>query len=110
MVANFLKYGLIIFCVSILGCKDSVVVPVEKTVKEVPPTTENTGLNSEVNDPDNRMVWQRPDVVIKALGNIENKVIADLGAGIGYFSFKLLSSAKKVICLLYTSPSPRDRG
>lgn len=48
---------------------------------------------------DQRMAWQKPERVIAALGNIEDKTIADLGAGIGYFSFKLLPKCQKVIAI-----------
>ena len=37
-------------------------------------------------------------------------VVLEIGAGVGNLTEKLERRAKKVICLLYTSPSPRDRG
>lgn len=55
---------------------------------------------SEVNndDIDDRGYWQKPDLVIEKLGNLENKVVADIGAGLGYFSFELANrNAQKVI-------------
>ena len=42
-------------------------------------------------DDDDRQYWQKPKEVISMLGNIENKVVADLGAGIGYFAFQTYS-------------------
>ena len=48
---------------------------------------------------DLRMSWQKPFDVIKSLGPLEDKVVVDLGAGIGYFSFKLLPKCKKVIAV-----------
>lgn len=39
-----------------------------------------------------------PEAVLKHL-KIENKVIADVGCGIGYFSFPMAQSAKEVIAL-----------
>ncbi len=48
---------------------------------------------------DDRSVWQKPSVVIEKLGDISDKVIADLGAGLGYFSFKLTPRAQKVIAI-----------
>ena len=48
---------------------------------------------------DKRMSWQKPNLVIAALGDISDKTIVDLGAGIGYFTFKLLPKAKKVIAV-----------
>lgn len=46
-----------------------------------------------------RVIWQKPKEVIQRLGDLENKVIADIGAGSGYFSFRLLPQAKKVIAI-----------
>lgn len=48
---------------------------------------------------DDRFTWQKPELVIQKLGNISDKTIADLGAGIGYFSFKLLPKAEKIIAI-----------
>lgn len=44
-------------------------------------------------------MWQKPDLVLNTLGNLENKVVADIGAGTGYFSFRLAMRAKKVIAI-----------
>jgi SAM-dependent methyltransferase len=46
---------------------------------------ENLGL---LEGPD-REVWQRPDQVMDALGIAENTVVADLGAGSGWFTIRL---------------------
>ncbi len=46
-----------------------------------------------------RTEWQNPELVIQRLGNLEDKVVADLGAGSGYFSFKLSQLAERVIAL-----------
>jgi SAM-dependent methyltransferase len=46
-----------------------------------------------------RYIWQQPDMVIKLLGDITQKTVADLGAGEGYFTFRILPKAKKVIAI-----------
>jgi SAM-dependent methyltransferase len=46
-----------------------------------------------------RYIWQQPDMVIKLLGDISQKTVADLGAGEGYFTFRILPKAKKVIAI-----------
>jgi SAM-dependent methyltransferase len=46
-----------------------------------------------------RVIWQKPDMIIRLLGNIQTKVVADLGAGSGYFSFRLVDNAQKVIAI-----------
>lgn len=44
-----------------------------------------------------RGIWQKPELVISFLGDIKNETVADIGAGTGYFTFRLLPKAKKVI-------------
>lgn len=44
-----------------------------------------------------RDVWQKPDEVIKFLGNLKEKIVYDIGAGSGYFSLRLSGKAKKVV-------------
>ena len=46
-----------------------------------------------------RVIWQKPEMVISLIENIEQKTVADLGAGSGYFAFRLAGRAKKVIAL-----------
>ncbi len=46
-----------------------------------------------------RLVWQKPDMVIKRLGDLSMKTVADLGAGTGFFAFRLVPIAKKTIAL-----------
>jgi len=60
-------------------------------------TTETNVSTSD--DDDERRRWQKPELVLNQLGDLSDKVIADLGAGIGYFVFKLLPNAKKVIAI-----------
>ena len=60
------------------------------------PSFEDLISNFEAAD---RVIWQKPEMVIKLLGNLESKVVADLGAGSGYFSFRLVDRAKKVIAI-----------
>lgn len=46
-----------------------------------------------------RTEWQNPELVLSSIGDLNGKVIADLGAGSGYFTFKMAQKAKKVIAL-----------
>ncbi|MCB0519865.1 MAG: class I SAM-dependent methyltransferase [Lewinellaceae bacterium] len=46
-----------------------------------------------------RVVWQKPELVIDKMGNLSNKVVADIGAGSGFFSRRLAQQAKKVIAI-----------
>lgn len=87
----------IFFILQLMNCKDE--------VKQVP-TELNTSYDKIVEEDliveENgigRAVWQKPDLIIQKLGNISDKVIADIGAGTGYFSFRLALHAKKVIAV-----------
>lgn len=52
----------------------------------------------ELEDTD-RVIWQKPDKVIEMLGDLEGKTVADIGAGTGYFSFRLANEASKVLAI-----------
>lgn len=47
----------------------------------------------------NRVIWQKPDLVIGFLGDLQDKTVADIGAGTGHFSKRLVKKAKKVIAV-----------
>jgi SAM-dependent methyltransferase len=47
----------------------------------------------------NRLVWQKPEIVIRRLGDLSNKTVVDLGAGSGFFAFRMIPLAKKTIAL-----------
>ncbi len=64
------------------------------------PTKADSPIDNVVNTIDEeRVLWQKPKEIIQRLGDLDNKVIADIGAGSGYFSFRLLPQAKKVIAI-----------
>lgn len=66
--------------------------------------TSNSGyqeLDQIIKDKENpnRNDWQKPREVIRMMGDLSNKVIADIGAGYGYFAFQLLPYSAKVIAI-----------
>ena len=86
----------ITFLLTYISCKD---VKIPSPVHADTQIEQNDNLTlEEIDDAfkpnKGRDVWQRPGKVLDLLGNIEGKTVADIGAG---------------TCLLYTSPSPRDR-
>ncbi len=44
-----------------------------------------------------RAAWQRPDEVVEAMGDLTGKKVMDLGAGTGYFAFRLQEAGAHVI-------------
>ncbi len=46
-----------------------------------------------------RVIWQKPDLVIEQLGDVKGKVVADLGAGTGYFSRRIAYKGARVIAI-----------
>lgn len=47
-----------------------------------------------------RTDWQKPNEVIEFLGDtLDDKVVAEIGAGSGYFTFRLVPKVKKVIAI-----------
>ncbi|MEM7571334.1 MAG: methyltransferase domain-containing protein [Bacteroidota bacterium] len=46
-----------------------------------------------------RTAWQKPSVVIETLGDLEEKVVADIGAGHGFFALRLAQMADRVIAI-----------
>lgn len=96
----YLKCGVFLMFVLLLSaCKQN---GYEFISKEVDPTDSISSLDTNIDDPHSnvgRAIWQKPGLVIEKLGDISDKVIADIGAGTGYFSFKLALKAKKVIAV-----------
>lgn len=70
----------------------------ESPVLEEAPSSEGGEVPQLPEDPQ-RTEWQNPDFVLDLLGNLEGLVVADIGAGSGYFSFKIARRARKVIAL-----------
>ncbi len=44
-----------------------------------------------------RDAWQKPYEIIELIGDIKGKIIMDIGAGTGYFAFKMASKGARVI-------------
>ena len=48
-------------------------------------------------DSTERDAWQKPATVLAALGDLRGKTVMDIGAGTGYFSFRLAEAGAHVI-------------
>ncbi|KXK39223.1 MAG: class I SAM-dependent methyltransferase [Saprospiraceae bacterium] len=90
------------FCLLLIcnGCKnqgDKTLVSIDSTSEIEQDTLES--IYDE--DPmfNSRAIWQKPELVIRKLGDLDGKVIADIGAGFGYFSFRFIKSGASVIAI-----------
>lgn len=99
------SFPYLVFLFSVLlfaSCEPKEVAPTVTAPAEKP-VVENTAVNAEKDNYDGtqRVVWQRPDMIISLLGNgdISNKTVVDIGAGKGFFSKRLAPVAEKVIAL-----------
>lgn len=95
---DFKPYLLMVVILLVTGCRE----------KQHPRQTDHNISNIHMNknpfgklvnafeDPD-RASWQKPDEVIALLGDIQDKKIMDIGAGTGYFSFRMADKGARVI-------------
>jgi ubiquinone/menaquinone biosynthesis C-methylase UbiE len=98
-------YLIILFAYLFVSCgtdsKSDAVVNNAKSNTEIQ-KTDKTDVASDdpVNEKeDGRKTWQKPDLVLQKLGDVTGMTVADIGAGTGYFSFRLLRKAEKVIAI-----------
>lgn len=66
--------------------------------RETTTTTEQTGFYDTYENT-NRGIWQKPDLIIEYLGDTHGKTIADIGAGTGFLTRKLVDKVGKVIAI-----------
>jgi len=53
-------------------------------------------LVTRFEDPE-RAVWQQPEKVLDLMGDLEGRTVMEIGAGTGYFSFKVAEKGARVI-------------
>lgn len=89
-----MKYLIFTFlCLSAFACKDPVIPSAKQAARD-----ENQ-WEKEIQANKSRDVWQRPSDVIDLLGDVSEFKIADIGAGTGFFSFRLLLRGASVIAI-----------
>ena len=109
---NFTFLICLSFVLIVLACNQKTDRTTSNPPKEAPiadnatPSAPATTLQKELDilegrqGNSNRTIWQQPRMIIQRLGNLQNKVVADIGAGPhGYFSFQLAGEAKKVLAV-----------
>lgn len=91
------------FFISFLSCKMDKPTPVieDKTAKQEQKKEDNLleALDTETGVQD-LTIWHSPKILIQQLGDLSDKIVANIGAGpYGYFSFQIVDKAKKVIAI-----------
>mgnify|MGYP001545900333 CR=1 FL=1 len=100
-----IAYLLLLLWLGISSCTTdtSIPEPEPKVSNATADSTAETGKGkagiSEDYTHTDRVIWQKPNMVIDLLGDISHKTIADIGAGTGFFSLRLTPKAKKVIAI-----------
>jgi ubiquinone/menaquinone biosynthesis C-methylase UbiE len=101
-----MRYTIILVaCITILSCnnKKAEDLPQNPVIAAsdtgiVSTDTEFDSLIGEFEAP-TREQWQQPDFIIKFLGPLKGKKVADIGAGTGYFSFRIAEQADTVYAI-----------
>ena len=95
----------VLFAFLLIACEQEPKTPTNSDETPKPLETTNTagkannaGLSEDYTNT-NRVIWQKPDMIINLLGELEDKVVADIGAGTGFFSLRLTPKSKKVIAI-----------
>ena len=109
MRSFFVVFYVLFSCMGLISCKESNPTRTEKInfhesdqsqVAEDSVEIQNQYIMSiNVGDEKERGAWQNPDLVVKKLGNLEGKTVADIGSGTGYFTFPISRHAKKVLAI-----------
>lgn len=99
----FMKFNSLIFLVVLsvcLSCKSKpdplVAEKIDANITDVSSYKPHGEDQAESKD---RTIWQQPYKIIELLGPLENKVVADIGAGSGYFAFRFIHKAAGVIAI-----------
>ncbi|MBP8726491.1 MAG: class I SAM-dependent methyltransferase [Saprospiraceae bacterium] len=92
------RYFLLLVVLSLLTCR-------ERGTQALHPAqmSDSLDIEEQSGEPDrdmhDRTVWQKPYEVIHRLGPLEYLTVADIGAGSGYFSFRFIHEAARVIAI-----------
>jgi ubiquinone/menaquinone biosynthesis C-methylase UbiE len=98
----FIKISFVFFVIAqFLSCKPNSEKPGGFQGTEQKDAKKQNGFDDLVADfnSKDRLIWQKPDMVINRLGDLSTQTVVDLGAGTGFFAFRMIEKAKKVIAL-----------
>ena len=95
-----MKQFCLFLVLALLSCNGANNEPAEQLITQ--DTLQETNRDTLRDEADERSNWQKPELIINSLGNLEGRTLADIGSGaLGYFVFKLLgqTEVEKVIAV-----------
>lgn len=94
-------FCLLMILASFGGCRNGVANQNNDPTLPVDTSNERDEFEAEAKayESADRVIWQKPDLVIEQLGDVTGKVVADLGAGTGYFSRRIAYKGATVIAI-----------
>ena len=97
--AVWMQIILAVFLIAgLMSCKENNQETLEQTTPEDISAGESV-IPVKPNINKGRDIWQKPSIVLDLLGDLSDKTVADIGAGPGYFTFRIALKAKKVIAV-----------
>jgi SAM-dependent methyltransferase len=96
-----LSFALISIIYSCNSCQQTREKPGGFQTESEKDTVRKNGIAALVEDYESkdRLIWQKPDMIINNLGDLTEQTVVDLGAGTGFFAFRLVPKVKKIIAL-----------
>ncbi len=105
-----IRFLLLSLIITLISCRSSThkVIAVNNSDSLKSPNEINDSSNADVKfddfdsmvrqyeDPE-RKNWQSPELVIKKMGDLAGKTVADIGVGTGYFAFRIIQRGAHVI-------------
>ena len=91
-------FYILLFSLLLTSCKNADGTSIFSPKRVSPPTIEARETTSNA-DNIGRSSWQKPELVVDILGDIEGEKIADIGAGTGYFVYRLAYKNAKVLAI-----------
>jgi len=92
------KFNILIlnfFLFIVLSCKQEI-KQIEQSESD---NVDNKTLSIPKDENKDRLIWQKPETVVALMGDLEGKTVADIGAGTGYFTFRIALKANKVLAI-----------
>ena len=95
---SFLR-AVFVLCLLSYSCIDQPHTRFDHTAVDSSKVNNVSNMLNQAYKGEDRHIWQKPEIVLSLLGDMQDKTIVDIGAGAGYFAFKFVRFAGKVIAV-----------